>query len=368
MLPRRYDNPGLWQLPRTLFGMVTLYFGGRRMVARRMHEAAAPLGLAVQTDLWRRRATASGRVGRLHLEVCYQDTQRPPNANDGHWPDRTGRITAVVTLPEPAPLGITIRSSGLRAQLRQALSAPADRLRLPGLIGVDVEADDPDRATALLSGREIGTQLRRATRHLQSQLQLEGDTLQLVRSGTSGTDPAAVIALVLDLSDALGAASAQAWALLAAEVGLSVHQGGIPHRLLGTVDGVSVQVRQQRDRETGRMRTVVEARIAPPLPGGTRLGRRAEGQPPGISTQNPVLDTLLVMQTSAPEAARQRLSAPEIAGPLLEVLNEHAGARVTPSAVLIVSASGPWVGLPEKLAAAAELAAVLSRSGPRTSG
>lgn len=177
------------------------------------------------------------------------------------------------------------------------------------------------------------------------------------------------VALVLTLADAFE----RPWWTLAERHGLALSRVGRTTVLQGSVDGMAVSVRAERESE--RFQTRIRVSLPFELPGGLelRLARRDGGEGrQGVGLGDPVLDGLVAATARDPAAGRALVAAADPAddlhGRLLGVLHGHPGSVVTSHEVVLRAEGVDPAALDEQLQLALDLARVLARTAQRMPG
>ncbi|MCB9758307.1 MAG: hypothetical protein H6739_00565 [Alphaproteobacteria bacterium] len=274
------------------------------------------------------------------------------------------------SMPFPGPVDVVARVAappGLPEGFRlwRADVEPWDLNRLgtmpmPEAIALDYVGDarDRDRASALLEDPGVQELLRLLR---DDDVGVDADGVYARPAMTSADDPARLIARLCALADALGVLALGPWQRVGRDLGLEVRE--VPPGLRGEVEGAQVEVTYQ---DTSRAEeSVLVVHLPRALPGGLRLypkGRgaadRADARP--VHVANPVLDLYIDAFALEPERCDRLLEDPELTAPMLEVLHEHPGARVSGDRV-VIRTKGLWVeGLAPAIRASVALARRLS--------
>lgn len=331
-------------------------------VQRRLREAVEPLGLTTHPSAYGARATASGEVGGIRAQVSYLEPA--PRTYRGDYKIEPRAVLRVeLVIPGRMPAGQRVLSQGVAQELVKLLGGQDIELGDPVLDPLlRIQSKQPAQTRALLTRGEVAQALRTLAGNIDLALDLDGDRLVVTQSAPNWLQPGPTVAHSLRLGQALEQAQQAPWREIALRLGLEVGpadpDGG--RQLTGRVGLVDLKVVLGRSRDDPEVaQTRITAGISPSLPGGVRMRGRARGAPrSGLSTGDPVLDSVLDVQATDADAARRLLARPEVAGPLLEVLHGVPGSYVHPRGVVIV-ADG-W--LREELGPTVDRAVALART------
>lgn len=336
-------------------------------VQRRLREAVEPLGLATRPAASGARAWAGGEVDGIGVEVSYLEPV--PRTQHGDYKiERRAVLRVELRLPGRMPAGQRVLSQGVAQELVKLLGGQDLELgdsTLDPLLRV--QSRQPEQTRALLTRGEVASALRTLAGNIDLSLDLDGSRLTVVQSAPHWLQPGPTVTHCLRLGQALGQAQQAPWRDLALRLGLQVGppdpDGG--RQLTGRVGRVDLKVVLGRSRDEPEVaQTRITAAITPALPGGVRMRGRTRGAPrAGLSTGDPVLDSVLDVQATDADAARRLLARPEVTGPLLEVLHGVPGSYVHPRGVVVVAEGWLYQELGPTVDRAVGLAETLSRTG-----
>lgn len=341
-------------------------------VHQRLREAVEPLGLAMGKSGYGARATASGEVEGVRIDVSYLEPA--PRAQRGDYKIEPRAVLRVeLVLPGRMPAGQRVLSQGVGQELVKLLGGQDIEL---GDAALDpllrVVSREPEATRALLTRDGVAQALRILAGNIDLSLDLDGNRLVVTQTAANWLAPAPTVTGCIRLGLGLREALDAPWRDLARRLELQVvAQGSEGGRTLsGRVGAVELKVVLGSARDDDEApQTRITAGVWPALPGGVRMRGRARGAPrAGLSTGDPVLDSVLDVQATDADAARRLLARPEVTGPLLEVLHGLSGSYVHPRGVVIVAEGWLREELAPTVDRAVALAATLSQVGAEGDG
>ncbi len=274
--------------------------------------------------------------------------------------DGDGTVVGSTLLSEPPP-GLIVRSEIGAVAVAHALGVKGLSLDHPLDPKLYIRGDFPAEVRELLTQPSLLSCLSELI-DAGSQVNLEEGTLE-VRSphGAYLDSLGESLRRATQLARALDQAGDGMWRQAASMYHLS---GDATHKLRGTVDGFPVRVQLQHADKPER-KTVLSTSFSHLLPADTMI-KHASYAVGRAELGDPVLNALLSVKTSDPDALAARICSEHVRGALLEVVHGYEGSFVTATEIHLISPGRLLQRLPHALDSVVALARALNSFDPAT--
>ncbi|MBX2798295.1 MAG: hypothetical protein KTR31_11515 [Myxococcales bacterium] len=314
-----------WAVLILLFGVASFAIarGARRQRHEALDRAAADLGLTRSP-----RDELVGSFGEPAVDVRVHERDRGGSGSVEWWTIASARVRG------PLPAGLSVAPEDFFGGLFDAfgftriqLGSRLDReLRIRGAHAEEIRE--------LLTDPEVQACLG-ALLTAQGGFHLRDGDLTIERCEPIGDGTRSILEELVRLVLGLEAARRGSWEAFAEGQGLALDWGAL--RLTGEMRGVPLTIQGLSGGPT-----TIRAQLARVLPAATRVVRK-ESAKSGGALGDPVLDSLVSVQTDDLAVLRQRLCTEDVRGALLEVVHGFPGSSVRSDVVELWCPH--WVGL-----------------------